>query len=190
MSLDFQVKADFSKTINMLNRFGSKATTEYRTALRNTSVYGLREVKTATPVRTGTAKNTWKWAFTDKLITGITNNVGYLEGLVKGWSRTKPIIAKGKALVFEVGERKSAKSSTKSLYKRYTKAMKSLKGKGLDAKEKQRQAVAKSGVVVVRQVNTPAKFKGNDFITPVVNRIDRKFMNEITEANRRLFYNG
>lgn len=186
MSLDFQVKADFSQTLKMIDRFGKNAVAEYRTAITNTSIYGLREVKQANPVRTGTSKNAWKWAFKGQLISGIVNKVSYLEGLVKGWARTSPIVAKGKALVFEVGKRKFAKSSTASLYKRYASAIKSLKGKGLNAKEKQRQAVEKSGVVVVRRVNSPASFKGNDFITPVVNRIDRKFMQEITNANRRL----
>lgn len=186
MSLNFQVKADFSQTTKMIDRFGKNAVREYRTAITNTSIYGLREVKTANPVRTSTSKNAWKFVFKGSLVAGIINNVTYLEGLVKGWSRTIPIVAKGKALVFEVGKRKFAKSSTVSLYKRYASAMKSLKGKGLNAKEKQRQAVEKSGVVVVRRVNSPASFKGNDFITPVVNRIDRKFMKEVSEANRRL----
>ena len=186
--VDFSVKADFSSVEKMLNKFGDNAVKEYRNALKDTSVYGLREIKNATPVRTGTAKNYWKWAFKGELITGIVNDVGYINDIDQGWSRTGPIVPnKAKALVFQVGKQTAKKSSTATLYKRYASAMKSLKGKGLSAKEKSQRATEKSGVVVVKNVKTPASYKGKHFIQPTVDRMANYLDNAIGKANERLF---
>jgi len=187
VSVNFKVNADFSKVEKMLNQYGTKAVKEYKRALTNTSVYGLREIKNANPVRTGTSKNAWKWAFPGALITSIVNKVGYVPDLNNGWSRTSPIVAKpGKALIFEVGKKKAAKSSTFTLYKRYKAAAKSVKGKGLKGKERSQAITAKSGVVVVTRVDSPASYRGRHFIEPTVKKIEKKLASEIFKANERI----
>lgn len=183
----FDAKIDTSQVDNMISKFGQRAVTEYRRALVETNSYGLIEIKNATPVRTGDAQKAWKWAFTGELISSIDNQVGYVAGLDSGWDRTNPIEPKNaKALVFQVGRKTAAKSSTTTLYKRYANAMKALKGKGLSPKEKQQQAVQKSGVVVVKNVKKPAKYSGKNFIQPVVNRIANKGTEQVLRATDRL----
>ena len=187
MSVNFAVKADFKDVNKMLNNYGTKAVKEYKRALTNTSVYGLREIKTATPSKTNVTSKGWKWSFTGGLITSIINNMSHVPGLNNGWKRTTPIVAKNaKALVFEVGKKTAAKSSTFTLYKRYKAASQSMKGKGLSGKKRSDAITAKSGVVVVRRVNTPASFAGRHFIEPTVKKIEKKFMAEILKANERI----
>ena len=183
----FDVKINTKEVDSMIKRYGDKAVTEYKRALKETNVYGLREIKKDTPVRTGNARAGFKWGFTGNLVALIDNNVSYVGALDSGYIRTSPIIAsKAKALVFQVGNKTAAKSDTTTLYKRYKNAMKALKGKGLDPKEKAKRATQKSGVVVVKRVNKPATFKGKKFIQPVVNRIGEFGTSQILKATDRI----
>jgi hypothetical protein len=185
--VNFDVKINTKDVDNMIKRYGNTAVTEYRRALKETNVYGLREVKKDTPVRTGNARGGWKWGFTGNLISLINNEIGYVGDLDSGWSRTSPIVAsKAKALVFQVGKKTASKSSTETLYKRYKNAMKALKGKGLNPKEKAQRATQKSGVVVCKRVNKPASFKGRKFIQPVVNRIGDFGTSQVLKATDRI----
>ena len=192
----FDVKINTKEVDSMIKRYSDKAVTEYKRALKETNVYGLREIKKDTPYRTGNAQAGWGWEFTGSLISSIDNKLGYVAGLDGGWSRTSPINTRvgrssrnpksSPALVFQVGNKTAAKSDTTTLYKRYKNAMKALKGKGLDPKEKAKRATQKSGVVVVKRVNKPATFKGKKFIQPVVNRIGEFGTSQILKATDRI----
>jgi hypothetical protein len=180
----------------MIKRYGKTAVTEYRRALKETSSYGIRQIKQDTPYRTGDAQKGWKWGFTGTLISSINNEIGYVAGLDGGWDRTRPINTRvgrpsvnpkaSPALVFQVGKKTAAKSDPTTLYKRYKNAMKALNGKGLDPKEKAQRATQKSGVVVCKRVNKLASFKGRKFIQPVVNRIGDFGTSQVLKATDRI----
>ena len=73
VSVNFQAKADFSKVDKMLNRFGSKASSEYAKAVSKTSLYGVRELKETSPVVTGRLRSSWKLKTYNRLAKGIIN---------------------------------------------------------------------------------------------------------------------
>ncbi len=185
--VSLSIDADFSSIDTMISKFGARATKEYKTAINRSGVSGLREFKSRTPVRTANAKNRWKFEFNGELIASIFNDAKYIEDLDMGWKRNNPILPKtAKVLVFQVGKKTAAKSSTTTLMNRYKQASKSLKGKGLSQLEKARQATAKSGVVVTRRVDSPASYKGANFITPTFNKLANLFEKEVASATGRL----
>ena len=77
MSVNIGVKADFSKTTNMLKRFSTKAIPEYAKAVGKTAAYGERILKETSPVVTGRLHNAWRIKVISKLAAGIS-------GITKG----------------------------------------------------------------------------------------------------------
>lgn len=180
-----QFTIETKEVSDLLNKCFLNSYAELSTAIKNTAVYGIRDIKDHTPVRTGRAKNSWRWKFENQLVAGVYSNTKYMEALDGGWKRTRPI--KGDPiLIFEVGKKVASKSSTTTLYKRYKNAMSSLKGKGLSPIQKQALAVKKSGVVITRQVNKPASFRGHNFIQPAAQRMEYKLHDEVCRAYERI----
>ena len=89
--VNFNVGADFSGVNKMLSRYGQKASKEYKRALTRTSIFGLRELKKASPVVTGALKNTWKFELKGSFISNIINNINYV--LKVNYHKRKPASA-------------------------------------------------------------------------------------------------
>ena len=185
--VNFDVNFDAKEVNKMLDRYGREATREIERAVNDTIAQGYRTAVINTPHRVGNLKKSWRDE--KRGLSGTIYNFSkYVVPVNNGWSRTRPIRPKkAKALVFQVGKKTAAKSDTTTLYRRHKKAMKSLAGKGLSPRQKAAIATKKSGVVVTKSVNSPARFKGYKFIdNKIFPRISRDFELNIKKALNRL----
>jgi hypothetical protein len=181
--MEFTFNLDTVQLDKFNEKFKSSAGKEITEAIKDTAIYGLREAKLQTPVRTGGARNSWKWAFKNSKLANIYSANNYIVSLSEGWKRTRPILPiRAKVLVFQIAKRTAAKSATTTLYKRYQTAIKGLKGKGYSPQEKARIATQQTGVVITNKVTSPAKFKGYKFLDKVAYNTGYFFGNRVGQA--------